>query len=119
MVNHSKRSVNIGGNSEGVINLGDGSIIENRLSDSPEQDVANLIEDILGDLKERYANASEAQKQTVFQMEIERAVSQNPKLRRQLLNSIKAGGFELTKVLTNNPFVAVPMEMFKAWLETE
>jgi hypothetical protein len=34
-------------------------------------------------------------------------------------NAAKSGGVELIKVLTNNPFVSVPLETVKGWIEAE
>jgi hypothetical protein len=110
------RSINVGGNFNGVANTGDDSVIHN--SQAPvESDVSEVVAEILNDLKQRYPNALEAQKQMVFQMELQQKISQNPTLKARLLNAAKSGGFEIVKVLTNNPFVSIPLEMFKGWIE--
>jgi hypothetical protein len=40
-------------------------------------------------------------------------------LKDRLLSAIKSGGIETVKVLTNNPFVSIPLETVKGWLEAE
>ena len=52
-------------------------------------------------------------------MELQQKLKENPTLRDRILSSAKAGGFELVKVLTDNPFITVPLETFKGWIEAE
>jgi hypothetical protein len=59
------------------------------------------------------------QKQIVFQMELQQKVKNNPSLKDRFVSATKAGSVELVKVLTNNPFVSVPLETVKGWLEAE
>ena len=113
------RSINVGGSFQGVANSGDNSVIHNNSDPLKDQDVTEILVDMLTQLAQRYPNASEMHKQTVFQMELQQKVRENPTLKQRFLSAIKAGGFELTKVLTNNPFVSVPMETAKGWLEAE
>jgi hypothetical protein len=77
------------------------------------------IEELFNTLAERYPNASEPQKQIVLQMELEQLAKNDPSLRDRFLGAAKAGSIELVKVLTNNPFVSVPLETAKGWFEAE
>jgi hypothetical protein len=113
------RSINIGGSFQGVANSGDNSVIYNDSNSLADKDVSEFIVDMLTDLAQRYPNASEVHKRTVFQMELEQKMVEDPTLKQRFLNAAKAGGFELVKVLTNNPFVSVPMETAKGWLEAK
>lgn len=112
------RSINVGGSFKGTANTGDNSVIHNYI-DSADQNVAEIVAEILDQLQQKYPKASEIQKQTVFQMELQQKMRENPTLKARFLSSVKAGGYELAKVLTNNPFVSVPIEMVRAWIETE
>ena len=113
----SNRSVAVGGSVYGGVIAGDGNI-----QNSPtEQTIAveKVVEEILNQLSQRYPNAPEHQKQIVFQMELQQKLKENPTLSDRILSSAKAGGFELVKVLTDNPFITVPLETFKGWIEAE
>ena len=110
-------SVKVGGSVKGVINTGDNSFINN--SQLKDEDLTDILADILSQLAQRYPNASEIEKQTVFQMEFRQKIQGNPTLKQRFLTAIKAGGFELTKVITNNPFVSVPLETVKGWIEAK
>lgn len=112
-------SVKVGGSVKGVINTGDNSFINNSYDSSKDEDLTEILADMLSQLAQRYPNASEIHKQTVFQMEFQQKIQENPTLKQRFLSAIKAGGFELTKVITNNPFVSVPMETVKGWIEAE
>lgn len=111
----SNRSVNVGGSVHGGIIAGDGNIQNN----PTEQTIAveKVVEEILNKLSQRYPEAPEYQKQVVFQMELQQKLKENPTLRDRLLSAAKAGGFELAKVLTDNPFISVPLETVKGWIE--
>jgi hypothetical protein len=113
------RSINVGGSFQGIANSGDNSFIHNDSSTSADQDVGKFLIDMLTELAQRYPNASEAHRRTVFQMELEQKMVEDPTLKQRFLSAAKAGGFELVKVLTNNPFVSVPMETAKGWLEAK
>jgi hypothetical protein len=113
------RSINIGGSLQGVANTGDNSVIYNDSNTSADQDVGEFLIDMFTELAQRYPNASEAHKRTVFQMELEQKMVEYPNLKQRFLSAARAGGFELVKVLTNNPFVSVPMETVKGWLEAK
>ncbi len=117
--NIAQNSINVGGSFQGVANSGDNSIIYNNSEHSTDNDVSKILADILGQLAKRYPNASEVHKQTVFQMELQQKMQENPTLKQRFLSAVKTGGVELAKVLTNNPFVSVPIEIVKGWLEAE
>lgn len=117
MQDNSNRSVFVGGSVHGGIIAGDQNIQNN----SPDQiiGVEKVVEEILSQLSQRYPEASNAQKQIVFQMELQQKLKENPTLRDRILSAAKAGEFELAKVLTDNPFITVPLETVKGWIEAE
>jgi hypothetical protein len=119
MQDRSNRSINVGGSFQGVASTGDNSVIQNNWNYSEDEDVAEIMIEMLRQLAQRYPKASATQKQTVFQMELQQKIRENPTLKARFLNSAKAGGYELVKVLTNNPFVSVPIEMVRGWIEAE
>jgi len=112
------KSVNVFGKVQGVISTGDhANIIQNSLQNP--RDVSDEIKEILDHLAEKYTNASENQRQVVFQMEIQQKLKSDPTFKQRFINAAKSGGLELVKVVTNNPFVNVPLEMVKGWIEAE
>jgi hypothetical protein len=115
-MNMQDRSINIGGNLQGTANTGDNSVIQNNWGNSSEGSVADDLLNLLRELSQKYPHASELQKETVLQVEIQQ-ITQQPDIRQRFLSATKAGSIELVKVLTNNPFVSVPIETFKGWLE--
>jgi hypothetical protein len=118
--NMQNRSINIGGNSSGPINLGDNSVIQVNTRAAAEENIADIVMEVLQKLSERYPTVSNVpQKQTVFQMELQQKLDADPSLKQRFISSAKAGGLELVKVLTNNPFVSVPLETAKGWFEAE
>ena len=117
MQDNYNRSVSVGGSVHGGIITGDRNI-QNSSADQTIG-VEKVVEEILNQLSQRYPNAPEHQKQIVFQMELQHKLKENPTLRDRFLSASKAGGFELVKVLTDNPFISVPLETFKGWIEAE
>jgi hypothetical protein len=112
------RSVNVFGKVHGVISTGDGArIMQSYLENAG--DVAEEIEEILEQLAVRYDHTSEFQKKFVLQMEIQQKLKTDPTFRQRFINATKSGGLELIKVVTNNPFVSVPLETVKGWIEAE
>lgn len=115
------RSINVsqGGKIEGVISIGDDAkIIQNNFANE-SADLSKEIMRILEELAQRYSTAGEFQKQTVLQMELQQKLKNDPTFRERFINAAKSGGVELIKVLTNNPFVSVPLETIKGWIEAE
>jgi hypothetical protein len=114
------RSVNVGGNNSAPINLGDNSVIQQNTRASIEENIADIVMEVLQNLSQRYPDVSNvSQKKTVFQMELQQRLDLDPSLKQRFISSAKAGGLELVKVLTNNPFVSVPLETAKGWFEAE
>jgi len=112
------KSINIGGSFTGVANTGDNSLVQNFSSSVENENVAEILAEVLLYLSQKYPDISTTQKETLFQIELQQKIHQDPKLRARLLSAVKAGGLELVKVLTNNPFVSVPLETVKGWFET-
>lgn len=110
------RSVNVFGKVKGVISTGDGASIIQGLSEKP-RDISDEIEEILEQLAARYADAPENQKKIVLQMELQQKLKNDPAFKQRFIGAVKAGGLELVKVVTNNPFVSVPLETMKGWIE--
>ena len=72
---------------------------------------------MLNQLAQKYPSASEADKQIAFKLELQRKLQEIPTLKQRLLGAVKGGGFELVKVVTDNPFIGVTIEIFRGWLE--
>jgi hypothetical protein len=112
------RPISVFGKVQGIISAGDGAtIIQNSQYNS--KDVSEEIEEILEQLAARYHNAPINQKQIVFQMEVQQKVQSDPTFKNRFISAAKSGGLELVKVVTNNPFVSVPLETVKGWIEAE
>ncbi len=112
------RSVNVFGKVKGVISTGDGASIIQGLSEE-QRDISDEIEEVLEQLAVRYADAPENQKKMVLQMELQQKLKNDPTFKHRFIGAVKAGGLELVKVVTNNPFVSVPLETVKGWIEAE
>lgn len=82
-----------------------------------ENSLEQTIYEICNRLNQQYPNASESEKQTVLKLEINHTIEKTPKIKERFLNSLKTGGYEITKVLSNNPFISVPLEMVRGWFE--
>jgi hypothetical protein len=68
-------------------------------------------------LAERYPSASISEKQVILRMELEKKLKDDPSLKDRFLSAAKSGSIELIKVLANNSFVSVPLEIAKGWIE--
>ena len=110
------RSINVGGSLYGGATTGNNSPIHNESHPIKEYNVDEILIEVLGDLARRYPNATEPQRENMFQVEIQE-ICQDPTLKDRLLNAVKSGGIEIVKVLTNNPFVSVSTETIRGWIE--
>jgi hypothetical protein len=111
-------SQNFHGNVYGVA----GNVAGNQIINAQQQSLtstATEIQSLLTQLAQDYPEGSLEEKQTLAKMELKRKVKEDPSLKDRLLNAIKSGGIETVKVLTNNPFVSIPIETVKGWLEAE
>ncbi|MDX2254845.1 MAG: hypothetical protein NW214_04960 [Pseudanabaenaceae cyanobacterium bins.39] len=111
-------SQNFHGNVYGVA----GHVAGNQIINAQQQSLTSAVMEIqalLTQLAQNYPEGSLEEKQTLAKMELKRKVKEDPSLKDRLLNAIKAGGIETVKVLTNNPFVSIPIETIKGWLEAE
>jgi hypothetical protein len=85
-----------------------------------KQDITKALEEvqeIFRNLSQRYPNASYEKKQTVAELEFSQKATLDPTFKERILSAAKAGSFELVKVITNNPFVSIPLETLKGWFE--
>lgn len=82
-----------------------------------EDSLEKTIYEICQQLAEKHPSASESEKQIVLKLEIQNKLENKPQLKKRFLNALKAGGSELVKVFTNNPFVSVSWETVKGWFE--
>ena len=99
-----------------------GNVAGNQIINSQQQSLTSAameIQSLLTQLAQNYPDGSVEEKQTVAKMELKRKVKEDPTFKDRLLSAIKSGGIETVKVLTNNPFVSIPLETFKGWLEAE
>ncbi len=111
-------SQNFHGNVYGVA----GNVAGNQVINAQQQSLSSAameIQALLKQLAQDYPEGSLEEKQTLAKMELKRKVKEDPTLKDRLLNAIKSGGIETVKVLTNNPFVSIPLETVKGWLEAE
>ena len=111
-------SQNFHGNVYGVA----GHVAGNQIINAQQQSLTSAameIQALLTQLAQDHPEGSLEEKQTLAKMELRRKVKEDPTLKDRLLNAIKAGGIETAKVLTNNPFVSIPLETVKGWLEAE
>ena len=111
-------SQNFHGNVYGVA----GNVAGNQIINAQQQSLTSAameIQALLTQLAQDYPEGSLEEKQTLAKMELKRKVKEDPTLKDRLLNAIKSGGIETVKVLTNNPFVSIPLETVKGWLEAE
>lgn len=122
MVNQDKHS-HIGSGSvvRGVISTGDNANIKLQYNEAPSEiNVYDEVTDIFGYLSMKYSqypNASDEQKEDALRREIQEKVELDPGFRGRLVNALRYGGVELTKVVTNNPFISVPLETVRGWVE--
>lgn len=111
-------SQNFHGNVYGVA----GNVAGNQIINAQQQSLTSAameIQALLTQLAQDYPEGSLEEKQTLAKMELRRKVKEDPTLKDRLLSAIKSGGIETVKVLTNNPFVSIPLETVKGWLEAE
>lgn len=111
-------SQNFHGNVYGVA----GNVAGNQIINAQQQSLTSAVMEIqalLAQLAQDYPEGSLEEKQTLAKMELKRKVKEDPTLKDRLLNAVKSGGIETVKVLTNNPFVSIPLETVKGWLEAE
>lgn len=83
-----------------------------------KQDLAEAaaeIQKLLDQLAQTYPNSTEATLAQAIQVKIQR----NPTLKARLINALKSGGVEALKAIFNHPFVSVPIETVKGFLEAE
>ena len=111
-------SQNFHGNVYGVA----GNVAGNQIINAKQQSLTSAameIQALLAQLAQDYPEGSLEEKQTLAKMELKRKVKEDPTFKARLLNAIKSGGIETVKVLTNNPFVSIPLETVKGLLEAE
>ena len=109
-------NANFGG--ANIANLG-GTVNEQKIvqkTEVPKQSLAEAtkeVQELLNQLAK--TNLSEATIANTIQQEIKR----NPTLKARLVNALKTGGIEALKTIFNNPFVSIPVETVKGFLEAE
>ena len=78
-------------------------------------EISGEVQNFLDQLVRAYPNNSESIVVDAIQTEIKR----NPSLKNRLINALKTGGIESLKAIFNNPFVSIPVETIKGFLEVE
>jgi hypothetical protein len=111
------RSINISGNFEGVVSTGDYSVVNQSIA--KVNDVANELQSIMQELEATHFLISSLERREILRLEISNRMRNDPTFRDRFINALKSGGVELVKVFTNNPFVSVPIETVKGWIEAE
>jgi HEAT repeat protein len=115
-INNNFSGANFG--AANIANLG-GTVNEQKIvqkTEVPKQSLAEAtkeVQDLLNQLAK--TNPSEATIADTIQQEINR----NPTLKARLVNALKAGGIEALKTIFNNPFISIPVETVKGFLEAE
>jgi hypothetical protein len=114
------RSINISGSGrvEGIISTGDNAR-NTYNTGSGQEEYLPILKTIIDQLVLEYADASSMEKKIVLKMKLQSRMRTDPTFRDRFASAVKAGGAELIKVLTNNPFVSVPLEIVKGWLEAD
>ena len=107
----NNRSVNISGNSHGSIITGDNSVINHY---SSERDLSELAK-IFKDLQKQFPNATESQKLVMTEASVAEAFKRSPALRERVIAALAEGAFELLNILSDNPFIRIPVALFKGW----
>jgi hypothetical protein len=111
------RRINIYGNAnKSIFNSGDENIISQINSDDSEN-IMKEIKDIFERLSEKYSGANDNQKITVLEMEFQQRIDVDPTFKQRFISATKSGGLELVKVITDNPFISVPLETVRGWIE--
>ncbi len=77
------------------------------------------IESLLETLAERYPEANEIQRVTVAALEVQYQAKADPIFKAGLMRATHAGSFALERVLAQNPFIEVTLELFRTWLSHE
>jgi hypothetical protein len=115
------RSINISGSGkfEGIASAGDHAKNVYTKKVDKSEDYLSDFNAIIEQLVQEFPNATSTQKQIVLQMKLQQKMQTDTTFRDRFVNAVKAGGTELIKVLTNNPFVSVSLETIKGWLEAE
>ena len=111
-------SQNFHGNVYGVA----GNVAGNQIINAQQQSLSSAameIQALLTQLAQDYPNESPTEKQVIAKIKLRDKFKEDPTLKDRLLNAIKSGGIETIKVLTNNPFISIPLETVKGWLEAE
>ncbi|MFN5397285.1 MAG: hypothetical protein ACK5C4_06695 [Pseudanabaena sp.] len=81
-------------------------------------DLSLEVNNLLTQLAAKYPNTNENNRLILLKCELEERVKQDPSFQKRFLSAGKAGAIELVKVLTNNPFVSIPLETVRGWLES-
>jgi len=78
-------------------------------------EISGEVQNFIDQLVRTYPDNSEAIVIDAIQTEIKR----NPSLKNRLINALKTGGIESLKAIFNHPFVSIPIETIKGFLEAE
>jgi hypothetical protein len=111
-------SQNFHGNVYGVA----GNVAGNQIVNAQQQSLTSAameFQALLTQLAQAYPDSSPEEKQTLVKMELRRKVKEDPTSKERLLSAVKSGAIETVKVITNNPFISIPLETIKGWLEAE
>lgn len=96
-------------------NVKDGYHEHNYAQNQDLTKAANDIKTLLDQLTQSYPNSTEP----VIVSTIESEIRRNPTLRSRLTNALRSGGIEALKSIFDHPFVNVPVETIKGFLEAE
>ena len=97
------RSINAQGSITGAVNTGDNSHVSSSIYQGHKIDLAVFARTLLFELSKRYPHQNPC------------SGAQQPCNGQQVLSPVAA--YQITSVLTDNPFVSVPLETVRGWLE--
>jgi hypothetical protein len=109
------------GNAAGEVQ-GDQKNIQYNYAAEQKQSILEVtaeIQQLFTQLAQTYPTTTEAQRYVIAGQAIQGKAKENPTFRQRLLSATKAGSIELVKVITDNPFVSVPIETIRGWIECE
>ena len=81
-------------------------------------EAAAEIKQLLDQLATDYSDLDPDEKLTTAKIKLREATKADPTLKDRLLGAIESGGSEAIKtLLSNNPFVSIPLETLRGWLK--
>ncbi len=74
-----------------------------------------IFEQLSEEYSNRYIDATESDRQTLFKLELRYQARENSAFRERLLEALNPSNQSVINLLKDNPFVIVPLEDFQSW----